>query len=119
MSLTQRLRHRITIQEKVEEVTTYGEGVGYHWQDFVPSGYPSDEKIPAEVLTGPGREFRAADAKQSETSARITLRWFPGLLADMRILWDGHVYDIQSLETDRTGRKEWRLRCVDGVSDGG
>lgn len=109
--LAQRLRHRITIQQKQEEFTTYGEGVGYVW-----TTYAAD--VPAEVLTGPGREFQAADAKQSETTARIALRWFPGLLPDMRILWDGRVFDIQSMETDATARREWRLRCVDGVKDG-
>jgi SPP1 family predicted phage head-tail adaptor len=109
--LTQRLRHRITIQEKAEEFTSYGEGIGYVWTTWAAD-------VPAEVLTGPGRDFITAAAKQSETSARINMRWVPGLLPSMRILWDGRVYDIESMETDVTARKEWRLRCVDGANDG-
>lgn len=74
--------------------------------------------VPAQVLTGPGREFMQSGAVQSEVSARINIRWFPGLLPTMRILWDGHTYNIHSIETDATGRREWRLKCTDGVNDG-
>lgn len=74
--------------------------------------------VPAEALTGAGREVMAADTKNAETTARINLRWFPGLLPSWRVLWDGRIYDIQSIETDATGRREWRLRCVDGPSEG-
>lgn len=110
--LAQRLRHRVTVQHQVPEYTSGGEEVGYVWDEFL-------EDVPAEVLTGPGREFNAADAKQAETTARMTLRWFPGLLPDMRILWDGRVFDIiGEPETDITGRMEWRLRCKGGVNDG-
>lgn len=109
--LAQRLRQRITFQVRTQEFTSYGEGVGYVWTNYLAD-------VPAEVLTGPGREFQAAGTKQSETTARIALRWFSGLLPTMRVLWDGRVYDIQSMETDATGRKEWRLRCADGVNDG-
>jgi SPP1 family predicted phage head-tail adaptor len=76
------------------------------------------DSVPAEVLTGPGREFIQSSAKQAETTARINFRWFPGLLPTMRILWDGKVYDITSIETDATARREYRLRCKDGLSDG-
>lgn len=74
--------------------------------------------VPAEVLTGPGREFRAAAATQGETTARINLRWFPGLELTWRVLWQGATYNISSAETDATDRKEWRLRCENGVTDG-
>jgi SPP1 family predicted phage head-tail adaptor len=111
LMLAQRLRHRVTVQQQVPEVTTYGEGVGYFWADVYTA-------VPAEVLTGPGREFNAADAKQAETTARITLRWFPGLDPSMRIVWEGKHYDILSIELDVTARREYRLRCKEGTSDG-
>lgn len=88
------------------------------WQDVsLPSGTPL-VNVPAEVLTGAGKEFVASGTKNADTTARINLRWFPGLQQDWRVLWDGRVYDIQSLETDVTGRREWRIRCVDGPSEG-
>lgn len=114
----QRYRHRIEIQEKVETQDSETGDVGHTWETFyLDSDTPCDE-VPAEVLTGPGREFNAADAKQAETTARVAFRWFPGLLPTMRILWDGKVYDIVSIETDLTARREYRLRCKDGVTDG-
>lgn len=77
--------------------------------------------VPAEVLTGPGREFVASSAKQAEATARINLRWFPVdrlELCRWRVLWDGRIYNIVSAETDLTARREWRLRCEDGPSRG-
>jgi SPP1 family predicted phage head-tail adaptor len=109
--LAQRLRHRVTFRQQVSEFTSYGENIGYVWTDFAVN-------VPAEVLTGPGREFNAADAKQAETTARINTRWFPGLLPSMKIDWDGKSYDILSIETDVTARREYRLRCKEGPSDG-
>jgi head-tail adaptor len=117
MSLAQRLRHRVAIQEQVDVVSTAGQYEGHEWRTLDLDGVLLDA-VPAEVLTGPGREFEASNAKQAETTARITLRWFPQLLPTHRILWDGRVYGISSMDTDATGRKEWRLRCEDGVNDG-
>ena len=79
------------------------------------------EDVPAEVLTGPGREFQGGAATQSETAVRINLRWFPASEREMaawRILWDGRVYNITSADTDSTARREWRLRATDGPSEG-
>jgi SPP1 family predicted phage head-tail adaptor len=109
--LAQRLRHRVDIDEQIEEVASSGEPLGFVWQNWLAN-------VPAEVLTGPGREFSAANAKQAETTARITLRWFAGLTQAHRIRWDGHVYAITGLETDATGRMEWRVVCEDGVNNG-
>lgn len=77
------------------------------------------DSVPAEVMTGPGREMHAAGTKLAETAARINMRWFPGLSPAMRILWDGHTFDILSIETDLTARREYRLRCKDAGEAGG
>lgn len=105
-------RHRIEFQEQVETRDDNG-GVVLTWQTV--EGLSS---VPAEVLTGPGRELVAANAQQAETVARINCRWFPGLQATWRILWDGHVYNIRPPETDSTARREYRIQCTDGVNDG-
>lgn len=111
-------RHRIHIQERIETPDSETGAIGYVWSTvYLDSDTPLDS-VPAEVLTGPGRELHAAGTKLAETTARISFRWFPGLLATMRILWDGKVYDIISIETDATARREYRLNCKDGLSDG-
>lgn len=122
--LAHRLRHRITFQRKAEAVRDEG---GYvidpgGWVTVVLDDGTVLEDVPAEVLTGPGREFIGSDAKQAETSARINLRWFPAaerLMAQWRVLWDGRIYNITSVDADATARREWRLRCIDGPSEGG
>ena len=112
-----RLRQRIAIQEQVTAQDPVTGEETHTWQNVVLGSLELSE-VPAEVLTGPGREFRESGTTQAETSARINLRWFPGLLPTWRILWDGRVYNIQSIETDATARREWRLRCIDGLTDG-
>lgn len=106
-----RLRHRVLIEQAthVQDVATGADEVS--WTTFLSN-------VPAEVLTGPGREFDSADAKQAETAARITLRWFPGLDYTMRVVWEGDVYDITSIDTDPTGRIEYRLRLATGTNQG-
>lgn len=111
--LTNRLRHRVAIQEKTQTQDPVTGEITVTWANV--AGLAS---VPAEVLTGPGREFIESGARQAETTARINMRWFAGLLPVWRILWDGRVYNIMSIETDATARREWRLRCTDGVNDG-
>ena len=116
--LAHRLRHRVAIQEKQQTRDDITGAVDYSWQTVRLASGQLLGAVPAEVLTGPGREVHAADTKLAETAARINLRWFPGLRHDMRILWDGRVFDILSIETDATARREYRLRCKDGLTDG-
>ena len=118
MGLSYRYRHRIAVQEKIEsQDPTTGE-ITYTWQNVSLDSDTELDAVPAEVLTGPGKEFLSADAKQAETTARINFRWFAGLLPTMRIVWDGQNLDILSIETDATARREYRLRCSQGVNDG-
>lgn len=111
-----RYRHRITIQSRVEARTAAG-GVAVSWTDAFPAATALGG-IPAEVLTGPGRELRAAGAPEGETVARINFRRLPGVDETMRVLWDGFVFNIRSVETDATARRETRLICAAGVNDG-
>lgn len=122
--LAHRLRHRVTFQrhsegERNEDGFLVPGTAG--WQTVVLADGTRLEDVPAEVLTGPGREFQGGAATQAETTARINLRWFPASDHDMaawRVLWDGRIYNITSVETDITARREWRLRVVDGPSEG-
>ena len=120
--LAYRLRHRIEFQEMTEDsVDSNGYRVDGGWTTVYLDSDTALDSVPAEVLTGPGREWVAAGATQSEVSARINCRWFPANERDMaawRILWDGRIYNIISVETDVTARREWRLRVKDGGTDG-
>lgn len=122
MMLSHRLLHRITFQERLADtVDSNGIRVTGGWDTvYLDSDTPLDN-VPAEVLTGPGREWIAAGATQAEVAARINCRWFPAderTMAAWRILWDGRIYNIVSAETDATARREWRLRVMYGPSEG-
>ena len=116
--LTQNLRHRVTFQRP--SVTQDFE-TGEHLRSWETAWLDSSTElvdVPAQVLTGPGREIMGAGSKQSEDTVRIILRWFPGLDLTWRVLWEGYVYNITSIEYDSTARKEIRLRGVTGLSEG-
>ena len=116
--LNNRLRHIVEIQEPTNTQDPITGENTIAWSTVWLDSNTELNEVPAEVLTGPGREFHQAGTIQSETSARINLRWFEGLLPTWRILWDGKIYNIGSIETDLTGRREYRLKCTDGVNEG-
>lgn len=116
---TQTLRHRITFQEQIQIKDSNGDRE-VDWQNVVLESGEELENVPAEVLTGPGREFNNSGTVQSDVTARITCRWFPGgINAAWRILWDGQVFNIGAIpDTDVSARREYRIRCTAGVNDG-
>jgi SPP1 family predicted phage head-tail adaptor len=116
--LSHRLRHRVEVQELVEVQNTTTGAISRNWETVILDDGTILDAVPAEVLTGAGREFVQSGATQGQIAARINMRWFPGLTQKMRILWDTNIYNIQSVETDTTARQEYRLKCVAGVSDG-
>ena len=118
--LSNRLRHRITIQELVEVQDTNTGAVVRSWETFIADDGTIMDAVPAEVLTGPGRtaEYVSSGTTLSEAVCRINIRWFPGLTEKMRVLWDGAIFNISAVDTDVTARQEYRMRCVSGVSDG-
>lgn len=118
MMLSNRLRHRVAIQERTNVQNSSTGAVTVSWENVWLDDGTELDAVPAEVLTGPGREFNQSGSEQAEISARINLRWFPGLTQKMRIVWEGNVFNIQSIELDMTARREYRLKCTTGVNDG-
>ena len=108
----------MAIQEQVETQNSTTGAMSIAWENVVLDSNTVLDAVPAEVLTGAGREFNQAGAIQGEIDARINLRWFPDLTQAMRIVWDGKIFNIHSIETDLTGRREYRLKCTAGVNDG-
>ena len=62
-----------------------------------------------EPLTG--REYLAAQALQSEVTARIRMRFRPWMTAEDRVIHDGTTYNIVSLVDVRSGHRELVLMC--------
>jgi len=110
--LSHRLRHRVAVQQKTRSQDEQTGAIVEVWQTLSLSDGTELSVVPAEVLTGQGREFEQAGVIQSEHIARINMRWFEGLRSDMRIVWQSQFWQIKSIETDMTARREYRLRVA-------
>ena len=105
-----KLRHRITLQQNVpgaqDPVT--GEITSGGWAVFAAN-------VPAEVVPSSVRDFIAAREGQVEVSARCVIRYMPGVLDTMRVLFDGQVYEIAGVLPDPTARRYLTLALKTGV----
>lgn len=111
-SLSPRLRHRITIQSVTVSRDSVTGFVGKVWVAFA-----SD--VPAEVLTGAGREATALGQQINTIAARITIRWIPGVVKGMRVLHGSDIYHVATQHTDATGRRWLTLVCTIGAVEEG
>ena len=84
--LAHRLRHRVAVQELVEVQDTNTGAVTNSWENVWLDTDTELDAVPAEVLTGAGKEFVSSGATQGEIAARINMRWFPGLTQKHRIV---------------------------------
>ena len=58
-----------------------------------------------------GREYLAAQAAQSEVTARVTMRYRRGITAQDRVIHNGTTYNIVSVIDVRSGHRELVLMC--------
>lgn len=112
-----RLRHRVDVEELVVSQDSDG-AIVEDWVTFA-------SHVPAEigVLSARGvitaREIIAAQAVQSRVSTLITLRTLPGLLASMRIVHRGVIYNIEGVVPDpSSGIRFVTLPCSSNVNQG-
>jgi len=110
--LAQRLRHRITLQEKIEAQSSATGEIETDWIDIL-------FEEPAEVVPKSAREFFASASKQGETSGRITIRK-PDIAINsaMRVLWDGVPYQIDGVLPDPSNARWLTILYSEGVNDG-
>jgi SPP1 family predicted phage head-tail adaptor len=105
-----RLRHRITLQRPgMDQDPDTG--------DVVP-GWEDVAEVWAEIAPLSVREYLAADAKQSEVTTRITIRYRDGITPDLRIYHAGKdkYYDIEGILPDPDSGLEYlTLACSEGV----
>lgn len=107
-----RLRHRVDIQARqdVQDPVT-GEVVPI-WTTIWPA-------VPAAIEPLSVREFIAAQAVQSDISARITIRYRDGLLPNMRVLHNGKIYNPAGWLPDPVRGNEYLTApCSEGVNEG-
>ena len=106
-----KLRHRITLQRPgLSQDPQTGEMIP-GWQD-VATVWASIEPLSA-------REFIAAQAGQSEVSARVVIRHRDDVDATMRALYRGKLYNIHGVLADpKSGLEYLTLPVSEGTRDG-
>lgn len=106
-----RLRHRVRIEMLAESQASNG-AVSESWVTFA-------DNVPAAIEPLSAREFIAAQQAQSEVTARIVIRYRPGVTAKMRIVHGGRVYNIAGVLPDKeSGREYLTMPVSEGVNAG-
>lgn len=107
-----RLRHRISIEQKV--VTLDSDGAQDEaWVLFAGPG------VPADIGPLSGRELIAAQAVHSKVSSRIKIRRLDGVMASMRVVHRMTIYNIEAAIPDPdSGIRFQNLLVTDGVNEG-
>lgn len=96
------LDQRIVIERLVEGYDELGQPINT-WLPIVTTW--------AEVSPLVGREFLAAAALVAEVTARIRMRYRPGITAADRIVHEGTTYGITSVADVHSSRRELVLMC--------
>lgn len=103
-----RLRHRLTLQYKVETRTSTGD-VAWTWT--------TDSTVWGSIEPLTGREFVAASQTQNEVPVRIVMRYHATITTAWRIVNDGLAYSILSIANSDLRDAMMELSCSQGVMD--
>jgi len=101
------LRHRITIQQK-QRISDGRGGWKGTWIDLktVWAAVKSTTHLPKEQVDN--------QQVQTANTFRVTIRFSPGITADMRIIHQGKIYYIVGQPVDDDGRRRWlEIFCVE------
>jgi SPP1 family predicted phage head-tail adaptor len=96
------LDQRIVIERLVDGYDELGQPINT-WLPIVQTW--------AHVQPLVGREYLAAGALLSEVTARVRMRYRPGITAADRVIHNGKVYGITSVADVHSSRRELQLQC--------
>lgn len=100
------LRHRIRIQNKTVTQNEYGEEEAT-WNTFVRAW--------ASVEPLLGRQYLEARAQAQSVSHKVRMRYRDGVTPEMRVLFKGRVFDIESVLNVQERGEELVLMCREMV----
>ncbi|MCM3411231.1 phage head closure protein [Metabacillus litoralis] len=101
-----KLRHRITFQREQETVDKDG---------FSSVSYVDVITVWAQAKTVSGREYHQAAATQNERATRWIIRYRRDLSEDMRVLFEGKVFDIEAILPDDELKKTLTIVCKEVI----
>lgn len=106
-----KLRHRVVLQSPQTARDADG-GVAIQWQD--------EATVWAAIEPLSAREFIAGNAMASNVDTRITIRHYPGVQPDWRVVQGSTLYNVRGVLPDKSSGIEYlTLPCSSGVNDGG
>ena len=105
-----KMRQRVTIQARASTQSGTGQPTGA-WST-VATAWASIEPLS-------GREQLAAQAAQSETTHRVTMRYRSGITTKMRISFGGRLFNITSVRSLEERGRVMILDCTEGQDAGG
>lgn len=108
-----KLRHRIEIQHKIilRDPST-GDFLDPAWAEFAT--------VWAGIEDSSARDLVAAKAAKSQATGRMVIRYRPGVLPTMRVIYRGEIYSIEGppLADKVSGLEYLTLLVSKGVKDG-
>lgn len=106
-----RLRHRVSIQRRVETDDPVA-GRRSTWVDVATD-------VPAGIEPLSVREFASANQVHGQLQARIVMRWRDDIDPTMRIVHGEVIYDIAGVLPDaKSGREHITIPVIAGVNAG-
>ncbi len=104
-----KLRHRIAIQQRTTDQDDYGQQLD-QWDDVA--------RVWADIEPLNGRELLAAAAVQAETTHTVTMRYRPGITPQLRINYNGRLFNILNVLDDNERHRTLTLLCSEGLNNG-
>lgn len=98
------LRDKITIRNSTASRDAYGASVET-WEDYAPDRW-------AHVNPLAGRELLLARQTASLADTVFTTRWLSGVTPQMRVVWDGGEYLIESAVDVGAARRWLEIRAT-------
>jgi len=108
-----RLRHRLQLQQKVKTRDPNSGETVVEWQ--------TQKTVSAEIAPASASEFIESGATQAQISAKITIRYRPGLdSANWRGVHKSTIYKFEGppMPDPKSGREYLIILASTGVSDG-
>lgn len=101
------MRYSLTIQEPINTQNSYGETI-QTWRDFAT--------VNGGVKPSSAREFWRASQQVADATHGVTIRYLPGVLPTMRILYGARVLNIISVLDNEERHVELNLICKETVA---
>lgn len=107
--LAQRLRHTIVIQQKSTSLNGYAENAGT-WSTFAT--------VRAGIEPVGGREVLESGQNVAEQFVKIVIRYLAGVTPQMRVNWNGAIYNILAVANLAESNRMQELTCTLGTANG-